>query len=306
MVGTPEYMAPEIVVLRERSGGYSKPVDIWAMGVVLYILLSGIHPFQMEDEEQMLGNIQNGRWRWLGSNWTKVSEAAKDLITHMMDPNPATRFTIDQCLGHQWLKGDQQSDADLGGVASELRRFQAKKKMRAAIRAIIARNKMKAILGKVKSSSGASSSSAQGSGGAKAKPTKWKGVQVSIVEGSELAAKDSNGKSDPYVKVKANGIVRLKTDKKTKTLNPKWDPKKESVTIPFSSGLRAIDVECWDWDAVGSHDFMGEFTIDLSEFEIGQEVEKSFKLHPAEVRSKKKKTDNVSGSLKVKLLKVPE
>ena len=89
MVGTPEYMAPEIVALRERRGGYSKPVDIWAMGVVLYILcarsfsslgipgchslvfyrLSGIHPFQMEDEEQMLSNIQHGRWRWLGSNW---------------------------------------------------------------------------------------------------------------------------------------------------------------------------------------------------------------------------------------------
>lgn len=57
------------MILRERNGGYGKPVDIWAMGVVLYILLSGIHPFQMEDEDQMLNNIQNGRWRWLGSNW---------------------------------------------------------------------------------------------------------------------------------------------------------------------------------------------------------------------------------------------
>jgi len=47
----------------------------------------------------------------------------------MMDPNPTTRFTIEQCLTHKWLK-DEQSDADLGGVASELRRFQAKKKMR--------------------------------------------------------------------------------------------------------------------------------------------------------------------------------
>lgn len=91
LVGTPEYsasplsfflplllhssrffslsVAPELVALRDRDAGYSKPVDIWAMGVVLYILLSGIHPFQIEDENQMLANIQAGRWRWLGANW---------------------------------------------------------------------------------------------------------------------------------------------------------------------------------------------------------------------------------------------
>jgi len=308
MVGTPEYMAPEIVALRERSGGYSKPVDIWAMGVVLYILLSGIHPFQMEDEEQMLSNIQNGRWRWLGSNWGKVSEAAKDLITHMMDPNPATRFSIDQCLNHQWLKSEQ-SDADLGGIANELRRFQAKKRMRGAIRAIMARNKMKTILNHVKGmdiTGGGGAAPPRPGKAAPGKPTKWKGVQVTVLEGSGLAAKDSNGKSDPYVKIKANGVVRLKTETKKKTLNPKWEGKKETVFIPFSSGLRAVDVECWDWDAVGSHDFMGEFTIDLSEFEIGLETEKSFKLMPAAVRSKKKKTANVSGNVKLKVCKVPE
>lgn len=300
MVGTPEYMAPEIVILRERNGGYGKPVDIWAMGVVLYILLSGIHPFQMEDEDQMLNNIQNGRWRWLGSNWSKVSESAKELITHMMNPNPSARYTIDQCLNHPWLK-TEQSDADLGGVANELRRFQAKKKMRGAIRAVIARNKMKAVLNSVKNLNVSDAPAPR-----VVKPTKWKGVQVTIIEGVSLAAKDSNGKSDPYVKVKANGEVRLKTESKKKTLNPKWDPKKETVFIPFSSGLRAIDVECWDWDAVGSHDFMGEFTIDLSEYEVGQEAERNYQLHPAAVRSKKKKTNNVSGYLKIKVCKVAE
>lgn len=58
-----------------------------------------------------------------------MSESAKELITHMMNPNPSARYTIDQCLNHPWLK-TEQSDADLGGVANELRRFQAKKKMR--------------------------------------------------------------------------------------------------------------------------------------------------------------------------------
>lgn len=168
MVGTPEYMAPELVALRDKDVGYGKPVDIWAMGVVLYILLSGIHPFQMEDEEQMLSNIQSGKWRWLGNNWGKVSQAAKDIITHMMDPNPETRYTVEQCLDSPWLR-EEQSDAELGGVAHEIRRFQAKKKMRAAVRSVMAMNKMKALLSKF---------SGPGSKTAPATSNKWKGVKV--------------------------------------------------------------------------------------------------------------------------------
>lgn len=65
--------------------------------------LSGIHPFQIEDEDQMLDNIEDGIWRWLGPNWDSISEEGKDLIKHMMDPDPKTRWTIDQCLESKWI-----------------------------------------------------------------------------------------------------------------------------------------------------------------------------------------------------------
>jgi serine/threonine protein kinase len=128
--------APEMVTLRSHQGGYGRPVDCWALGVILYIMyvcrykstiyrtithyhseqiqtflfficlcrLSGIHPFQIEeDEEKMLDLIESGKWKWLGPHWTNVSEAAKDLITKLMEPNPEKRFTVKQALQHPWI-----------------------------------------------------------------------------------------------------------------------------------------------------------------------------------------------------------
>lgn len=82
---------------------------------------------------------------------------------------------------------------------------------------------------------------------------------------------DSNGKSDPYVKVIANGKVLHKTETKMKTLNPKYDSKKETVLVPNQSAVKFIYIECWDWDRVGSDDFMGEAAIDVSDLEVGKE-----------------------------------
>jgi len=98
-------IAPELVRLRhaDAEGGYGRPVDLWAIGVILYILLSGIHPFQIEDEEQMLDNIEHSRWQWLGDNWKGVSEPAKDFIKKLMEPNPDKRITVDQALAHPWI-----------------------------------------------------------------------------------------------------------------------------------------------------------------------------------------------------------
>lgn len=66
--------------------------------------LSGIHPFQIEDEELMLDNIENNRWQWLGDSWKTVSDSAKDLILKLMEPDPAKRLTVDQALQHPWIR----------------------------------------------------------------------------------------------------------------------------------------------------------------------------------------------------------
>jgi len=148
LLGTPEYMAPELVRLRHDDGSYGRAVDIWALGVVLYVLLSGIHPFQQEDEDAMLDNIEHARWKWLGRNWDKVSAEAKDLITQMLNPDPTARPSVDQCLQHAWFSNTL--DVSLQEVAEELKKFQARKRLRGAINTVIASNKMKSLLGKFK------------------------------------------------------------------------------------------------------------------------------------------------------------
>jgi serine/threonine protein kinase len=146
LVGTPPYMAPELVRLRhyDATGGYGRSVDVWALGVILYILLSGIHPFQIEDEEVMLDNIEHARWNWLGDNWDTVSDSAKDLLKQMLTQDPAKRPEISTLLKHPWIVNGGSSDRQLGtGVKDALKQFQARKKFKGAIRAIAATNRMR-------------------------------------------------------------------------------------------------------------------------------------------------------------------
>jgi len=148
MIGTPPYMAPELVRLRETEFaecGYGRPVDCWAVGVILYILLSGIHPFQIEDEEQMLDNIEDGKWTWLGPNWKSISEEAKDLITKLMEKDPKKRLTIEQTLKHHWFtsQASPESAPHLSAVKDAIKSFQARKKFKGAIFAVNAMNRLK-------------------------------------------------------------------------------------------------------------------------------------------------------------------
>lgn len=141
-VGTPPYMAPELVVLRRTHGKYGKEVDMWAAGVILYILLSGFHPFQVDDEEEMLENIEKSVWTWVGDAWKDVSHSAKDLITKLLEPDPTKRYTVKQALAHPWISGNEAIDKELK-VQEDLLAFQAKRKFKIAIHGIMAANKLK-------------------------------------------------------------------------------------------------------------------------------------------------------------------
>jgi len=285
LVGTPPYFAPELSLLRDESimDGYGRPVDIWALGVILYILLSGIHPFQIADEELMLDNIQNAKWDWVGPNWSRISADAKDLIKNMMNKDAVKRFTVDQCLSHRWLQGAAPTE-DLGNVTEAIKMLQAKKRLKGAMQAIAAQQKMKRLL-------------ALRPPQPKKKLTK---IVITVIQGKELASKDLNGKSDPYIKI-IYGKLNFKTKEIRKTLNPVWG---QTFSFPQDSGEAEILLECWDWEHFGSPHYMGEFVISTDLIpEDGTPLKKFFDLGKCPVKDKKKKSKNISGSIEIELKK---
>ncbi|XP_029445569.1 serine/threonine-protein kinase DCLK3 [Rhinatrema bivittatum] len=99
--GTPTYVAPEI--LSER--GYGLEVDMWAAGVILYILLCGFPPFRSlkRDQEELFQIIQLGDFDFLSPYWDSISDAAKDLISRLLVVDPRERYTARQVLRHSWI-----------------------------------------------------------------------------------------------------------------------------------------------------------------------------------------------------------
>ncbi|KAI1369300.1 SMAD/FHA protein kinase [Xylaria arbuscula] len=107
LCGTPSYVAPEILA-EGRHRKYTKAVDVWSLGVVLYICLCGFPPFSDElynrDFPYTLSQqIKSGRFDYPSPYWDSVGDPALDLIDHMLVVEPEQRFTVDQCLQHPWL-----------------------------------------------------------------------------------------------------------------------------------------------------------------------------------------------------------
>ncbi|KAG0203274.1 hypothetical protein BGX33_009214 [Mortierella sp. NVP41] len=101
--GTVGYTAPEIV----KDERYSKSVDMWAMGCVLYTLLCGFPPFYDESIQALTEKVARGQYSFLSPWWDEISSSAKDLITHLLCVNPSERYTIDQFLAHPWIKAGE-------------------------------------------------------------------------------------------------------------------------------------------------------------------------------------------------------
>ncbi|KAF8927237.1 hypothetical protein BGZ58_010546 [Dissophora ornata] len=115
--GTVGYTAPEIV----KDERYSKSVDMWAMGCVLYTLLCGFPPFYDESIQALTEKVARGQYTFLSPWWDEISASVKDLITHLLCVNPNERYTIDQFLDHPWIKAGEvkTEEAVASAVAAE-------------------------------------------------------------------------------------------------------------------------------------------------------------------------------------------
>uniref|UniRef100_A0A665WHS2 calcium/calmodulin-dependent protein kinase n=1 Tax=Echeneis naucrates TaxID=173247 RepID=A0A665WHS2_ECHNA len=126
--GTPGYLSPEVL----RKDPYGKPVDIWACGVILYILLVGYPPFWDEDQHKLYQQIKAGAYDFPSPEWDTVTPEAKNLINQMLTINPAKRITAEQALKHPWVchRSTVASMMHRQETVECLRKFNARRKLK--------------------------------------------------------------------------------------------------------------------------------------------------------------------------------
>ena len=118
-------MAPEIL----KGHMYGTEVDMWSLGVIIYILLCGYPPFHDSNQPRLFKKIRSGQYRFDSPYWDNVSDQAKDLIRHLLVVDPTQRYDAKQVLAHEWFKVDVPvKPTGLTSVIHELRTFNNQRK----------------------------------------------------------------------------------------------------------------------------------------------------------------------------------
>ncbi|XP_035775867.1 serine/threonine-protein kinase D3-like [Anopheles albimanus] len=113
VVGTPAYLAPEVL----RNKGYNRSLDMWSVGVIIYVSLSGTFPFN--EDEDINDQIQNAAFMYPPTPWKEISSDAIDLINNLLQVKQRKRFTVDKSLLHCWLQ-ELQTWNDLRALEAQV------------------------------------------------------------------------------------------------------------------------------------------------------------------------------------------
>eukprot|EP00565_Helicotheca_tamesis_P003138 CAMPEP_0185724196 /NCGR_PEP_ID=MMETSP1171-20130828/743_1 /TAXON_ID=374046 /ORGANISM="Helicotheca tamensis, Strain CCMP826" /LENGTH=351 /DNA_ID=CAMNT_0028391995 /DNA_START=144 /DNA_END=1199 /DNA_ORIENTATION=+ len=141
--GTPGYVAAEIL----KGTPYGTKADMWSLGVIVYILLGGYPPFIESNQRELFRKIRKGKYEFHDEYWSGVSQDAKDLIAALLTVDPKKRFSADDALNSKWIKGDDEvlANQDLAVNLAEFKKFNAKRKFKGAVQAVILANKMTSL-----------------------------------------------------------------------------------------------------------------------------------------------------------------
>jgi len=132
--GTPFFVSPEILMRK----GYDQQSDMWSVGCIVYLLLSGSLPFMGRSQKELFRKIVAGKFDFDDEEWGQVSDDAKDLVRKMLVLDPSKRITAADAIRHEWLKAsrDRLGMIMLQGTSQRLKTFNARMKLRSAMIAI--------------------------------------------------------------------------------------------------------------------------------------------------------------------------
>ncbi|KAG2461072.1 MYLK protein, partial [Polypterus senegalus] len=140
MHGTPEFVAPEVIAF--DPVGLS--TDMWSVGVICYILLSGVSPFQGSSDTETLALVTAAQWQFDEDTFREISDQAKDFISSLLKKDMRHRLSSEQALAHPWM--DAQWTVDSQGMKSlskeRMKKFLARQKWRKTGKALLALKRM--------------------------------------------------------------------------------------------------------------------------------------------------------------------
>jgi calcium-dependent protein kinase len=122
-LGTPYYIAPEVL-----NKKYNEKCDIWSCGVMLYIILSGVPPFNGSSDQDIMKKVKIGKFSFSDACWSNISDQAKDLITKLLTYDIDKRPSAEQALQHAWIQEKSVISVDTNlaqGALSNLKNFRA-------------------------------------------------------------------------------------------------------------------------------------------------------------------------------------
>jgi serine/threonine protein kinase len=132
--GTPFFVAPEILLRK----GYDQQSDMWSVGCIIFLLLSGNLPFMGRSQKELFRKIVAGKYEFKPEDWDSVSDDAKDLVTRLLVLDPDKRMTAAEAVRHPWLKAARErlSLVNLQSTSQRLKTFNARMKLRTAMIAV--------------------------------------------------------------------------------------------------------------------------------------------------------------------------
>mmetsp|Transcript_7544 Transcript_7544/g.7989 ORF Transcript_7544/g.7989 Transcript_7544/m.7989 type:complete len:397 (-) Transcript_7544:564-1754(-) len=125
LCGTPGYVAPEML----RGAPYGGEVDMWSLGVIMYVLLAGMPPFSSDNGTDLFASIQTANFSYPDEYWSDISAGAKDLINHLLVIDQRKRYTVQQVLNHSWMKNEIIDDRNLVRNLAAMKEWNASRKM---------------------------------------------------------------------------------------------------------------------------------------------------------------------------------
>ncbi|XP_077997324.1 muscle M-line assembly protein unc-89-like [Glandiceps talaboti] len=141
MVGTPEFVAPEVI----NFEALSLATDMWSVGVICYVLLSGLSPFMGDNDAETLTNVTIAEWDFEDEAFDEISDDAKDFIDQLLIKEKAQRQTVEQCLNHKWLRKDTNKMKAAKISTQKLKKWLARRRWQKTTNAVRAIGRMSSL-----------------------------------------------------------------------------------------------------------------------------------------------------------------